>query len=74
MKKLPVGEPTLKKRISLFSDEQTEYFERVTRLIEETYDWNNEKKVVIVAHSMGGLMMLHLLQSKTQEWKDKYIR
>ena len=57
-----------------FTDEQDEYFDRVTRLIEETSELNNQKKVVIMAHSMGGLMMLHLLQSKTQEWKDKYIR
>ena len=57
-----------------FPDEQGDYFERVTWLIEETYELNNNKKVVIMAHSMGGLMMLHLLQSKTQEWKNKYIR
>lgn len=35
---------------------------------------NSNKKVVIIAHSMGVLMTLTLLQQMKQNWKDKYVR
>jgi lysophospholipase-3 len=46
----------------------------VTTLIESTYANNSNSKVILLCHSMGSPMMLHFLQSKTDEWKDKYIR
>lgn len=55
-------------------DEQSEYFKALRNLIEETYIMNSNKKVVIIAHSMGALMTLTLLQQMKQSWKDKYIR
>ena len=35
-------------------DEQEEYFENFTKLVKETYEQNNQKKIVLVTHSMGG--------------------
>jgi len=42
--------------------------------VETTYEANGQKKVILLCHSMGSIMMLHLLQNKPQAWKDKYIR
>lgn len=36
------------------ADEQEEFFANLTRLVLETYDLNNQTKVVLVTHSMGG--------------------
>lgn len=58
----------------LFIDEQREYFEKVTELIEETYLKNGNKSVILITHSMGSPMMLFMLNHKDQAWKDKYIR
>ena len=42
-------------------------------MIETTYKWNGEKPIIIITHSMGGLMALHFLQNQTQvellKWK-----
>ncbi len=35
-------------------DEQDEFFENLTKLVIETYEQNNQKKIVFVTHSMGG--------------------
>ncbi len=35
-------------------DEQGEFFENLTQLVKETYEQNNQTKVVFVTHSMGG--------------------
>ena len=39
----------------------------------ETYAKNGNKKVVIVAHSLGNLYTTYLLSKQSQSWKDKYI-
>lgn len=57
-----------------FIDEQGEYFDKVTKLIEDTYLRNGNKSVIIISHSMGSTMMLYMLNHKDQAWKDKYIR
>ena len=46
----------------------------LTLLIEETYRENNNKKVVLIAHSMGNLYTQYLLYQKPQAWKDKFIK
>ena len=43
------------------------------KLVEETYSTNNNTKVHIVTHSMGGPVSLYFLNSMTYEWKKKYI-
>ncbi|XP_002739024.1 lysosomal phospholipase A and acyltransferase-like [Saccoglossus kowalevskii] len=50
------------------------FFKNLTNLIEETYKKNDNKRVVLVTHSMGGPYALYLLNHKSQEWKDKYIK
>ena len=35
---------------------------------------NNNTKVIIMAHSMGNLVILYYLNHQPQPWKDKYIQ
>lgn len=44
------------------------------QLIEDTYVQNNNTAVIMLAHSMGGLMSLYFLNCQPQSWKDKYIK
>lgn len=44
------------------------------KLIEETYKNNNNKPVVLVAHSYGNIMTYLFLIEQDQAWKDTYIR
>lgn len=55
-------------------NENGEYFVRLKSLVEETYTMNNNTKVILIAHSMGGPMCLHFLHMQKQKWKDKYIQ
>lgn len=57
-----------------FIDENEEFFQNLKVLVEETYRNNNNKSVVFITHSMGGLMTLVFLQKASQEWKNKYVR
>lgn len=47
---------------------------KLKSLVEETFTYNGKKRVILLAHSMGGPMSLHFLQQQSQAWKDKYIR
>lgn len=42
-------------------------------MIEDTYEKNGKKKVILVVHSHGGPMSLVFLYQQSQEWKDQYI-
>ncbi len=43
-------------------------------VVEEMYEQNNQTKVTIVVHSMGGPVSLYFLNNiVTQAWKDQYI-
>jgi len=44
------------------------------RLIEETFEMNNQKRVSLVTHSMGGLYTLYFLNQQDQAWKEKYVK
>jgi lysophospholipase III len=57
----------------LLLDEHEDYFYRLKLLVEDTYTINNDSKVSLLAHSMGGLMSLYFLQRQNSTWKDKYI-
>lgn len=50
-----------------------EFMENFTKLIEETYEQNENTKVLLVAHSLGGIFSTYFLNTKTQEWKDRYL-
>lgn len=56
------------------SDELDDYFVDVKKLVEDTYEMNNQTAVTFIAHSMGNLMTLHLLHLQTPEWRAKYIK
>eukprot|EP00455_Lapot_gusevi_P034321 TRINITY_DN3779_c0_g1_i2.p1 TRINITY_DN3779_c0_g1~~TRINITY_DN3779_c0_g1_i2.p1 ORF type:complete len:315 (-),score=95.04 TRINITY_DN3779_c0_g1_i2:157-1101(-) len=43
-------------------------------LIEDTYHLNNQQPVLLVAHSMGCRITLHLLHTQGAEWQAKYIK
>ena len=53
-------------------NELEDYFEHLRDLIEDTYNKQN-MRVVIVTHSMGGLQGLYFLQRQSQEWKNQFI-
>ncbi|GAU96520.1 hypothetical protein RvY_07951 [Ramazzottius varieornatus] len=54
-------------------NELGDYFSNLRKLVEETYEMNNKTAVTFIAHSMGNLIALYLLQDQTAEWKQKYI-
>ena len=49
------------------------WMEKMTSLIEETYEINNQTKVTILSHSMGCLYGLWFLNQKSLNWKSRYI-
>ncbi|CAJ0577555.1 unnamed protein product, partial [Mesorhabditis spiculigera] len=51
------------------------YFVLLKSLIELTYRYNQNQKVIILAHSMGNPAMLYFYKNYVdQAWKDKYIQ
>ncbi|CAF0944065.1 unnamed protein product, partial [Didymodactylos carnosus] len=55
-------------------DEQGDYFLNLTNLVMDTYEKNNQTKIVLITHSMGGPFALYWLHHITPEFKEKYIR
>eukprot|EP00922_Rhytidocystis_sp_ex-Travisia-forbesii_P062435 GHVS01092594.1.p1 GENE.GHVS01092594.1~~GHVS01092594.1.p1 ORF type:complete len:549 (+),score=73.89 GHVS01092594.1:185-1648(+) len=52
----------------------SEWAEKTQRTVEELYKKNNNKKVVIIAHSLGTLMTVYFLNTVVdQQWKDQYV-
>lgn len=35
---------------------------------------NGNQKVILIVHSLGGLMSLTMLRNQNQQWKDTYIK
>jgi len=54
--------------------EMGDFFEDLVKLIEDTYTLNGNSRVILMAHSMGNLYSLYLLNRMSQEWKDTYIQ
>jgi len=54
--------------------EMEEYFLNLKKLIEETFQQNYEKSIIILGHSTGAVYSLLFLKQQSQEWKDKYIK
>lgn len=64
-----------RRHVLLFlADELGEFFQNLTRLIENTYYENNNSQVVLLGHSMGNPMLLYFLNRMDQAWKDKFIK
>lgn len=55
------------------TDENAEFFVKLKTLIEETFSINNQSKVTLITHSMGGPMALYFLQKQSKKWKDTYV-
>ncbi|CAH0556856.1 unnamed protein product [Brassicogethes aeneus] len=55
-------------------NENQDYFVKLKKLIEETYEENGKAQVILLAHSMGSLMSLYFLNQQSQYWKDTYIK
>ena len=47
---------------------------KMKTLVEFTYEQNDNQRVTITSHSFGGFHALYFLQTRSQEWKDKYIK
>lgn len=56
------------------TDEHDAYFQNLKLLIEETYEKNDKKKIILIVHSLGGPLSLIFLQRQTSKWKEQYIR
>jgi len=52
---------------------QSEYFDNLRRLVEETYSANGGRKVILLAYSLGGLLATYFLSEQPAEWKDRYV-
>ncbi|BFZ12763.1 hypothetical protein BsWGS_15802 [Bradybaena similaris] len=55
-------------------NELSDYFIDLQKLIEETYQKNNNTKIVAIAHSMGNPVFLYFLNRQPQSWKNKFIQ
>lgn len=55
-------------------NELAEFFTNLTDLIQHAYISNNYKPVTLICHSMGCLNTVYLLNGKSQNWKDVYVR
>jgi len=58
----------------LAPNEMDEFYSNMIQLVKETYRDNGNKRVILLAHSMGNLHMLYFLNRMDQEWKDTYIQ
>ncbi|OAF64011.1 Lecithin-cholesterol acyltransferase [Intoshia linei] len=50
------------------------YYEKLKILIEQTYQINRNKKVVILSHSFGGIVCNIFLNKMAKNWRSKYIK
>ena len=50
-----------------------DYYIRLKALIEETYFSSGERKVFLLGHSQGGLVLAYFLRRQPAEWKDRFV-
>ncbi|KAL5022187.1 hypothetical protein ScPMuIL_001342 [Solemya velum] len=55
-------------------NEMSEFYKDLQALVEETYEINNNTRVVMMGHSMGNPVLLYFFNYIPQAWKDKYIQ
>ena len=56
-----------------FLPQSQNFFQKLQNLIEDAYSSNGDRKVALVAHSLGGRYALMFLQQMSKKWKEKYI-
>ena len=49
------------------------FVDRLKKLIEDTYAAANDTKVVLITHSLGGLITSTFLHTVSQQWKDQHL-
>lgn len=54
-------------------NEQIKWFQLFKKLIEDTYTLNNNEKIVLISHSLGGMFTYIFLMKQTTDWKNKFI-
>ncbi|CAG0914669.1 unnamed protein product [Notodromas monacha] len=54
-------------------NELEEFFQKFRQLVEDAFQASNGCKVVLVAHSYGGPLMLYFFSTVSQEWKNTYV-
>jgi len=54
-------------------NELTAYYNMVQRQVEDAYTKGGNTPVVMVGHSLGCLVVMKFLQTRTQAWKDKHV-
>jgi len=52
---------------------QGQYFDRLKRLVEDSFERSGRRRVTLISHSMGGLLSLYFLQQQTEDWKNRHI-
>lgn len=55
------------------ADEFEDYYSNLTKLIEETYQSYNHKKVIIIAHSMGNPLMLYFYNQIVTQVRERFF-
>ena len=61
-------------RYAPYSVDNGTWVDRMTSLVEDTYNINNRTPVTLLSHSMGCLYTLYFLNRKDSHWKDRYIK
>jgi len=54
-------------------NELTSYFSQLQRQVEDAFTKGGNTPVVMVGHSLGCLVTMKFLQTRTQAWKDKHV-
>lgn len=52
----------------------TQYLQDLKNLIESVVASNNGKQVILVAHSLGGLFALQLLNRNSLSWRRQFVK
>jgi len=58
----------------LLKGELGQYFIDLKKLVEETYDLNDNEPITFIAHSMGAPMLMIFCQQQSEAWKEKYVK
>ncbi|KAJ3674051.1 hypothetical protein LUZ60_006043 [Juncus effusus] len=52
----------------------TKYLNDLKRLVEKASRMNENKPVILLSHSLGGLFALHFLNNNSMRWRQKFVR